>query len=68
MITRPEHRDEFALRVELSGPAAEQESLANELAAAVRELCRVRVDHVLFVEPGTIAEDARVIVDERTWE
>ncbi len=68
VVTRPEHRDELTLRVELGDPAADKDAVAEELAAAVRELCRVRVDHVLFVEPGTIADEARLIVDERTWE
>lgn len=68
VVTRPEHRDELTLRVELSDPGADREALTQELAAAVRELCRVRADYIVFVEPGTIPEDAKLIVDERTWE
>ncbi len=68
VVTRPEHRDELTLRVELGDPNADREALSQALATAVREVCRVRADHIAFVEPGTIPEDAKLIVDERTWE
>jgi phenylacetate-CoA ligase len=68
VITRPAHRDEFTLKVELSDPEADKDALSKDLSAAVKEICRVSVDNIIFVEPGTIPADARGIVDERTWE
>jgi phenylacetate-CoA ligase len=67
-VTRPETRDRLALQVELSGEAAEQAALAEALKGAVRETCRLGLDDVTFVEPGGLPEDARPVVDERTWE
>lgn len=68
VVTRPEHRDEFTLRVELSDPSTNRDALVKELSAAVREICRVRADHIVFVEPGTISAEERLMVDERRWE
>lgn len=68
LVTRPETRDRLALQVELTGEAAEQATLAEALKSAVRETCRLRLDDLKFMEPGGIPEDARPVVDERTWE
>lgn len=66
-ITRPDVRDDFALRVELAQEVADCDGLSQSLREAVRELCRVGVDRVEFVPPGTIPTDAKMIVDERKW-
>ncbi len=68
VVTRPAHRDEFTLRVALADPTADREALSESLIEAVPQVCRVRPDSVEFVEPGTIADDAPRIVDERLWE
>jgi hypothetical protein len=38
------------------------------LGVAVRSVCRVKVDRVEFVPADALGEDAKVILDERTWE
>jgi phenylacetate-CoA ligase len=68
VVTRPENRDELMLRVVLADEAADREQLATALGEAVRSACRVRADHIEFVPADIIAEDARLILDERTWE
>ncbi len=67
VVTRPELKDHFALRVETTGDVV-QAAVSEGLMGAVRNLCRVRVDSVEFVSPGAIAEDAPGMVDERTWD
>ena len=68
IITRPEVRDNFVLQVELADGAPGGESLTEALSAAVRDLCRVGVDSIQYVPGGTIPADAKLIVDQRTWE
>jgi phenylacetate-CoA ligase len=68
VITRPEGaRDHFTLRV-AAASGADENKLAEGLKAAVQGICRVRVDEVVFVEPGAIMADAAGVVDERDWE
>ncbi len=53
------------LTVRFEGDAADLDPA--ELAGALRAALKLRAE-VEIVEPGTIAEDAAVLVDERTWE
>ncbi len=68
IVTRPDVRDEFTLRVELEQEVPDREALSKNYSEAVRDLCRVSVDKIEFVPTGTIPENARGIVDERKWE
>jgi len=68
VVTRPETRDTLTLRVELTDESADRAALTESLKAAVRESCRLGLDTVEFLAPGSIPEDARPVVDERTWE
>lgn len=68
IITRPEHRDQMVVRAELVDEGADKAALERGFGQAIQQVCRVRPDDIEFVPPGTIAEDARVMVDERTWE
>jgi phenylacetate-CoA ligase len=68
IVTRPDNvRDNFALKVELA-QTADREKLAQDFSDAVRDLCRVSVDQVEFVSGGSLAADAKLMVDERKWE
>ncbi len=64
IVTREAHRDELTVRVEPEpGTALDADALAQRLREVVK--LRVRVD---IVAPGTLPEDAKPLVDERTWE
>jgi phenylacetate-CoA ligase len=67
VISRPELRDSFDLRVVVEEDADETET-AERLKQAITGLCRVRVDSVEFVPPQTITPDSPTVVDERTWD
>ncbi|RME81680.1 MAG: phenylacetate--CoA ligase family protein [Caldilineae bacterium] len=62
VVTRPETRDVFTVRVAAPADA----SAAEGIKAAVQQVCRVRVDAVEFVE--ALAADAPGMVDERSWD
>jgi phenylacetate-CoA ligase len=67
VVTRPQNRDQLTLRVVLSDESADREALADALGAAVQSACRVKADGVEFTSADALDEDAKVIVDERSW-
>jgi phenylacetate-CoA ligase len=67
MITRREHKDEMAFRIELKGEVPDPEKLRGEIERSIRDIIKVRGE-VQFVPTGTILEGARKIEDQRTWE
>jgi phenylacetate-CoA ligase len=68
VVTRPANRDEFTLRVVLSEAEGDRDALAQKLDAAVQSTCRVKVDRIEFVASETIPTEAKIILDERTWD
>jgi phenylacetate-CoA ligase len=64
LVTRSEHRDQMAVRIQTSGDVA---GISDRLADAIREVLHVRPE-VQIVPSGTIPEDAKPLVDQRTWE
>lgn len=69
IVTRPDNvRDHFALKIELAQDVPDRAKLSQEFSEAVRGLIRVSVDQIEFAPAGTIAADAKPIVDERKWE
>ncbi len=67
LITRPENRDHFTLRVALVEEAADRETLVAALSTAIQSACRVKVDQFEFVSAGDFDEGAQIILDERNW-
>ncbi len=68
VVTRPENRDEFTLRIALSDESADRQALTESLTQAVQSACRVKADRVEFVAAQEIGDEARLILDQRTWE
>jgi len=71
VVARPADRDEVTLRAVLVDPSkgeAEREQTAEALGAAIQSTCRVKVERVDFVSADALAEDAKILVDERRWE
>ncbi len=67
VVTRPGHRDELMLKVELKEGMLPVEGLAEDIKETVSGAIRVRVDSVEFVPQGTIPEGHKLIVDERVY-
>ncbi|MBV7332034.1 AMP-binding protein [Chloroflexi bacterium TSY] len=68
VVSRSENRDYFVVRVALNDQSVDTNSLTEPVKEAVRQLCRVRADEVVFVATDAIAEDAPGMVDERSWD
>jgi phenylacetate-CoA ligase len=68
VVTRPENRDDFALRIVLSDESADRQALTETLSQAIQSTCRVKVDRVEFVSAQEVGDNAGVILDQRTWE
>ncbi|HIE17682.1 MAG TPA: phenylacetate--CoA ligase family protein [Dehalococcoidia bacterium] len=67
VVTRPQHRDEMTLKVELADESVDKDKLRGALDKDFRDVCKVRFDRVEFVPKGTIAEGAKRISDERVY-
>ena len=83
MVTRPQHRDEMVLKVELTDThvepirlgtekaqvsmPVEREKLMNALDKTFRDMCKVKFDRLEFVARGSIPEDAKHIIDKRKY-
>ena len=68
IVTRPEARDYFTLRVALADASVESAPLIEPLKEAVRSVCRVRLDEVRFVGQDALPEDTPGMLDERAWD
>ncbi|HEX6385945.1 MAG TPA: AMP-binding protein [Anaerolineae bacterium] len=66
VVSRPQDRDHFVLRV-AADEGVDQAAVAEQLQQAVRNVCRVRVDDVEFVEAGALTAESPGIVDKRDW-
>jgi hypothetical protein len=63
------HAEPFRLgtmKGEINMPV-EKEKLKNELDKAFRDVCKVRFDTLELVDSGSIPEDAKHIIDKRTY-
>jgi phenylacetate-CoA ligase len=67
VVTRSQNRDEMVLKVELADDAVDKEKLKTTLDKSFPDTCKVRFDRMDFVAKGIIPEDAKHIVDERTY-
>ena len=68
VVTRPGHRDELTLKVELkTEEGIDKEKLSHDLNQVVSEALRIKVDRVEFVVKGVIPEWHKLIVDERVY-
>jgi phenylacetate-CoA ligase len=67
VVTRPQHRDEMVLKVELADEAIDKEKLKSALDKSFRDVCKVRFDRMEFVSKSTIPKDAKPIIDERKY-
>ena len=68
VVTRSGARDEMALKVEPKESDIDREELVKRLGESIREVCRLKLDRVEFMAEGAIADEHKIIVDERRWE
>ena len=68
IITRPELRDHFVVKIVPAQPVEDETAVKAQLGEWVRQVCRVRVDEIHFVAAEAIPEGAPVMDDQRTWD
>jgi len=68
VVGRRQHRDEMTLKVECKDRGTDQNKLALDINNKFQDICRIKIDKIDFVAPGTISEKQPGIVDERKWE
>lgn len=59
--------DEMVLKAELKDGTVDKEKLANDLNNKFQNLCRVKIDKIEFMKPGSLAEGQPKIIDDRKW-
>jgi phenylacetate-CoA ligase len=57
--------DRMSLHVEHAGPA---EGLEQAVATSVKDITKLRADHVQVVAPGSLPNDGKVIEDARKYD
>ncbi len=67
VITREGQRDILTARLDTKGFDADATGLKERFGKVFQEVCTVRVDSVEFLSLGTLAADAKMLVDERQW-
>ncbi|MDH5695363.1 MAG: AMP-binding protein [Dehalococcoidia bacterium] len=68
VVGREGERDKMMFNIELKDEAIDKGQLAEDLNKKFQEVCRVKADNIEFVAKGTIPEEHKTILDERTWE
>jgi phenylacetate-coenzyme A ligase PaaK-like adenylate-forming protein len=67
LIRRPSHDDILTVRLEPKEPALDAASLAHKFSKLFRDECVLTIDHLEFLDPGSIKEGEKIIIDERQW-
>ena len=67
LITRTSHEDILTVRLEPTEPAIDAASLAEKFSKLFRDECVLTIDRLEFLNPGTIKEDDRLVIDQRQW-
>jgi phenylacetate-CoA ligase len=68
IVDRQSNRDEMKLKLELINEVGDKNRLAGEINQKFQDLCRVKLDSIEFVPPGTIPESRKTIEDIRKWD
>ena len=68
VVGRVGYRDEMTFNVELADESIDRGKFCTELQTSFQDACRLRIDKINFVAEGTIPEEHKIIVDERSWQ
>lgn len=68
IVGREKHRDSLTLRMELKDPADDTPRVKEDLNNQFQGYCRIKIDSIEVVAPGTIPEDEQGIRDVRKWD
>ena len=68
VVGRVGYRDEMVLNLELADESIDHDRLLSELLTSFQDACRLRPDKINFLPAGTIPQEYKTIVDERSWQ
>jgi phenylacetate-coenzyme A ligase PaaK-like adenylate-forming protein len=68
IVDRQANRDEINLKLELKNAAADKGKLIDEVNKKFQDICRLKLDSIEIVAPGTIPESHPALEDVRKWE
>jgi phenylacetate-CoA ligase len=68
IVDRKDDRDQMKLLLEVKDTPVDRNILANEIGDKIQNICRLKIDSIEFVKPGTIPEPSIPIEDIRKWE
>lgn len=68
VVSRVGYKDQMTFNLELADETIDRDKLFKELQASFQDTCRLRIDKLNVVPPGTIPEERKIIVDERSWQ
>ena len=68
VVSRVGYRDEMTFNLELADSTIDRDKFCTELQTSFQDACRLRIDKINFVLEGTIPEEHKIIVDERSWQ
>ena len=68
VVGRVGYKDEMTFNLELADETIDRDKFFKELQASFQDTCRLRIDKINVVPPGTISEDDKTIKDERSWQ
>jgi hypothetical protein len=54
------------MRIDTRG-AENRTELSGRMQKVFQEICTVKVDKIEFLEPGSLKDDIKPVVDERAW-
>jgi phenylacetate-CoA ligase len=67
VVSRVEYRDHLTLRIELKEEISNREMLRRSLSEKFKDVCRLSPDEIIFLEPGGLANEKKVLVDQREY-
>ncbi|MBI4286254.1 MAG: AMP-binding protein [Chloroflexi bacterium] len=69
VVTRKEERDELALHLELKQEASSttRQRLVEDVIQQFQNACRLKIDHVAFLNRGTLPDQPQKLLDRRVW-
>ena len=67
VVSRPEYRDHLKLRIEFKSGLINRDVLQRSLSKRFKEICRVLPDEIIFLAPGKLTDEKKMIIDEREY-
>jgi phenylacetate-CoA ligase len=68
VVGQKDHRDEMVLKLELKDDSIDKNKLSLDINNKFQDICRIKIDKIEYVAPGTIGEKEQGIKDVRKWE